>query len=144
MAATNGTSGFGTLLKVGNGGSPTETFAAIAEVKSISGPQISMEFIDATHMESPSGYREVLPSFKDGGEVSFDVNFLPANSTQTGLTTDFENQTLRNFKIVWPDAAPTTWAFSAYITGFQPNASIDDVLSASVTLKISGAVDFSA
>ena len=140
MAATTGTSGFGTLLKAGNGGSPTETFTTIAEIKSISGPQLSIEMIDATHMESPSSYREMKPSFKDGGEVTFDVNFLPANATHTALTTDFEAKTLRNFKITWPNTGATVWSFSAYVTGFQPSAAIDDMLSASVTLKISGAV----
>lgn len=70
MAATVGTSGFGTLLKVGDGASPTEAFTAIAEVKSISGPSMSMETIDATHMESPSGYREILPSFRNGDRKS--------------------------------------------------------------------------
>lgn len=144
MAATQGTSGFGTLLKIGNGGSPTETFAALAEVKNISGPNMSLETIDATHMESPSGYREILPSFKSAGEVSVDVNFLPGNSQHQGLTTDFTNRTLRNWQIVWPDTGSTTWQFAAYLTGFQPSASIDDVLGASITMTISGAPNFSA
>lgn len=142
MAATVGSSGFGTLLKRGSGAT-VETFTTVAEVKTISGPSLSMETIDATHMESPSGYREWLPSFKDGGEVTFDLNFLPATAAQTGITTDFAARTKRNWKIVWPNTAGTTWSFSGYITGFTPSAAVGDILAASATIKVTGAVTIS-
>jgi len=142
MGITQGTSGFGTLIKIGNAAS-TEVFTAIAEVKSISGPNLAREMLEATHMESPSGYREYLPSFKDAGEVSLEVNFLPGDTGQKALVTDYNNGTRRNFKIVWPNTAGTTWSFSAYITGFQPSAAVGDMLSASVTLKVTGNVTLS-
>lgn len=141
MSQTQGTSGFGTLLQIGDGGG-TEVFTSIAEVKSITGPNLSLETIDATHMTSPSGHREVLPSFKNSGEVGFDVNFLPGVGTQQSLFTDWTNRTLRNFKLVFPDAGSTSWKFSAYVTALSISAPLDDVLGASITLTISGAVDF--
>lgn len=121
-----------------------ETFTTIAEMKNVSGPNMSMETIDATHMESPSGFREILASFKSGGEVSTDLNFLPAASGHQQLTTDFANRTKRNYQIWWSDSGPTKWQFAAYVTGFQPSATIDDVLGASVTFMITGAPDFDA
>lgn len=142
MAATQGTSGFGTLLKRGNGAT-SETFTTIAEVRSISGPGMNLELVDATHMESPDFFREYLPSFKDGTEVSFEVNFLPADTNQQGLTTDFANRTKRNFQLVFPNTDTTTWEFSGYVTNFSPNAVIDDVLTASVTVKVTGPVTIS-
>ena len=42
MAATTGTSGFGTLLQVGDGASPTEAFSTLAEVTGLSGPSHSL------------------------------------------------------------------------------------------------------
>ena len=143
MSQTQGTSGFGTLLKIGDG-EVSEAFTAIAEVKSISGPNLSLETIDATHMTSPSGHREVLPSFKNAGEVSFDVNFLPGVGTQQSLFTDWQNRTLRNFQLQFPDESSTLWQFSAYVTSLSISAPLDDVLGASVTLTISGAPDFTA
>ncbi len=142
MGATAGTSGFGTLFKRGNGAS-SELFSSVAEVKSISGPNLSMETIDATHMESPTGFREMLPSFKSGGEVTVELNFLPGASNHQNLLTDFSNRTLRNFQIVWPTTPAVTWGFSGYITAFAPNVAVDDILSASMTVTISGAPDFS-
>jgi len=115
MPATQGTSGFGSLLKIGDGGG-SEVFTPIAEVKSITGPSFSLETIDATHMASPEGHREILPSFKSAGEVSFDVNFLPGIGTQAQIFTDWQNRTLRNFRVQFPDESNTSWGFSAYIS----------------------------
>lgn len=142
MAATVGTTGFGTLLKVGNGAT-VEVFTTVAEVKSISGPNLSLEFAEATHMESPNGFREYLPTFKDSGDVTLECNFLPANTQHKQLTTDMVARTLRNFKLNWPNTGGTVWSFAAYISGFSPSASVGDMLAASVTLRPTGAVTIS-
>lgn len=142
MATSIATTGFGTLLKAGNGAS-SETFAAIAEVRSISGPALIAEMADRTHMESPNSFREKLPSLLDTGPITFDVNFLPATAGQTVITTDLKARTKRNFQLVFPDAGTTTWSFSGYYTNFAPNAEIDGVLSASVEITVTGAVTIS-
>lgn len=134
-------SGFGTLLQIGDGATPTENFTTIAEVKSISGPSLSADTIDVTNMSSPNGWREFIQGPKDGGEVTFDVNFLPTNATHnaaTGLLRDFKNGTRRNFKLVFPNPGNTTWQFAAIVTGFEVSAPVDDVLGASITLKLTG------
>lgn len=132
---------FGTFLKIGDGGG-TEVFTTIAMVLDIDGPSMSAEVIEATSHSSPGAWREFIPSFLDGGEVSFDVNWIPTAATHnasTGLTRDFKNRTKRNFQIVFPDGgAGTTWAFSAYVTGVSPSAPVGDKLTASFTLKITG------
>lgn len=142
MAVSIATSGFGTLLKAGNGAS-SETFAAIAEVKSISGPALIAEIVDRTHMESPNSFREKLPSLLDTGPITFSVNFLPATAAQTVITTDLKARTKRNFQLVFPDTSTTTWSFSGYYTNFSPNAEIDGVLSADVEITVTGAVTIS-
>jgi len=54
---TEGVIGLGTLLKIGDGDTP-EVFAAIAEVKDITGPGLAREFAEFTHQQSEGGYRE--------------------------------------------------------------------------------------
>lgn len=142
MAETEGTSGFGTLLKRGNGAT-VEVFTTVAEIKSISGPGLSMETIDATHMESPNAFRELLPSFKSAGEVTLEMNFLPANANQQGFVEDFQDRVKRNWKLVFPNTATTTWSFSGYITGFTPSAAVDSILTASATIAVTGDVTIS-
>lgn len=130
----------GTKLKIGDGGSP-ESFTTIAEVVDISGPALSVDTADATHHSSSGDYEEVVPTVIRSGEVSFDINYLPTDSTHDatdGLLNDLENKTLRNFELIFTDGSNTKWSFSAYVTGFEESAPHDDKLDASVTLKVSG------
>ncbi len=131
----------GTLLKGGDG-AETEVFTTIAEVLDISGPGLSMEPVDATSHDS-DGWKEFIAGLKDGGDVSFDIQYIPSNATHKnasgGVLYDFDQRTLRNFQLVFPDSGSTTWTFAAFVTGFEPQAPVEDKLTASLTLKISGA-----
>lgn len=141
MTTTGAISAFGTLLKIGDGASPTETFTTIAEVTDIGGPSLKLATIEATSHSSTDGWIEKIGGLLDGGELSFDVSFIPTNATQnfsTGLIYAMVNRTVRNFKLVFPNLSATTWAFAALVTGFEPKEPIDDKLSASVTLEITG------
>lgn len=137
---TLGTSAFGTLLQTGDGAT-SEVFTTIAEVITISGPALSTDTIDMTHHSSPGNYEEFVGGTLRSGEVTFDINYIPTAATHdasTGLLKDYENRTVRNFKLVFPDTGNTTWSFAAVVVGFEPSAPHDDKLMASVTLKISG------
>ena len=137
---SNATSSFGTLLKIGNAGT-TETFAAIAEVRDIKGPKLKLNTKEVTNHSSTDGWREHIGTLLEAGEISFDLNWLPADTTQSygaGLIKDMLARTKRNFQIVFPAASPLTWSFTALITGFNPTANVDGELLASVTLMITG------
>jgi predicted secreted protein len=140
--ASGAIAGIGTQLKRGDGATPTETFTTVAEILNISGPDLSLDLIDVTNMDSPSYYREVLPGFKSAGEIKFDINFMPVNSTHnptSGILADFDGRVKRNWKLVFPDTGATTWSFAGYLTGFSVTSNFDDRLQASVTISITGA-----
>jgi predicted secreted protein len=131
---------FGTFLKIGDGGGP-ETFTTVAEVKSITGPQLAAKIDDVTNHSTGTPWREKLATLLDGGTISFDMNFIPTNATQShtsGLLRDFENRTKRNFKLVLPDGGATTWAITAYVQDFKILAPVDGVLNAQMTLAVTG------
>ena len=143
--ATGALSSFGTFLKIGNGGTPTETFTTIAEVRDISGPAFALGTEDVTNHDS-AGWREHIPTIIEAGQVTFDLNFK-GDATQGfgsgSLYDDMVDKTKRNFQIVLPSgvgATNDTGAFAAYVTGFELSAPVEGVLSASVTLQITGAV----
>ncbi len=138
---SNATSSFGTLLKLGNGGT-SETFATIAEVHDIKGPNLKLNTAEVTSHSSTSGWKEHIGTLLEAGEITFDVAWLPADATQSysaGLVKDMVGRTKRNFQIVFPAASPLTWSFTALVTGFVPGANVDGALMASVTLLITGA-----
>lgn len=143
---TEGVIGLGTLLKIGSGLSP-ETFAPIAEVKDITGPGLTREFAEFTHQQSSSGYREYKPTFKNSGDVTFKCNFLPDNATQgystSGILKDYEDGTLRNFQLLFPDTGATLASFAAYVSNIQPSAPMASPLELNLTLRVTGPVTWS-
>ncbi len=136
---TNALAGYGVLLKIGDGGG-SETFTTIAEVKDIEGPELELEAKDVTSHDS-NGWREFIGTLLTGGEVSFDLNFIPTHATHSysaGLIKDLVNRTKRNFKLVFPDGGSTTWTFAALVVGVKPSGPVEDELSAEVTLQVTG------
>jgi predicted secreted protein len=133
----SGINAFGTKLKRGDG-QTTEVFTEIADATGISGPGLSRETVDVTSHGSPDGWMEFRGGLKDGGEVSVDINYQPA--VHDLLVADLDDDEPRNYQLVFPDdpTTPTTWAFAAIMTGFEPDAPYDDKLSASLTFKVTG------
>jgi len=146
MAETAARIGYGTLLEYSDGASPPN-WTTLAEVTNLSGPGLSKDVPDASHMTSPDGYREFISGLKDGGEVTAECNFLPEHVTHgnvTGILAMFENDALaRDWHIIWPGASPrVTWQFKAVVSGAEPADPVDDKMTLSVTLKVSGKPDF--
>lgn len=134
-------SSFGTYLKIGDGAT-SETFATIAEVLDIKGPSMSLETEDVTSHDSTDGWVERIGTLLDGGEISFEMNWLPANVTQSyttsGLLLDMTARTKRNFQLVVPAASSLTWTIPALVTKFEPDLKVKGVQRASITLQVSG------
>ena len=138
--ATSAVTSHGTLLQMGNGATPTEVFTTIAEVKDSPGPNNTGATEDVTNHDS-AGWVEHVPTLKDGGEVTFAINYYSA-ATQDALETDRDALTGRNWKIVLSvgGALKDTRAFKGYVTGTQFNAPVAGVLTADITIRITGAV----
>ena len=137
-------SGYGTLLKMGDGAGP-EVFTTIAEVKDITGPGFEAGTLEVTNQSSPGAVREFIIGLLDAGEVTFDLNFLPNHATQdetTGLLGAYLGRLKKNYKLVYPVSPVWTINFAALVTGFEPSAPVDDPLSASATLKVTGLPTF--
>jgi len=131
---------YGSSLAHGDAASPTEAFTEIAGARNIQGPNYSAETIDVTHHASPGNYREMVPSFLSGGEVTADILYDSADATHGALFTDYEARTLRNFEMTLTDTGAEVHSFSAYITGLVIGAPLDDAVTLALTLTISGAV----
>jgi len=128
----------GVTLARGDAASP-EVFTTIGQVVSLQGPGGSATVIDTTNLSSTS--KEKAMGLPDEGQITAEMNLDTDDTAQTGLRTDRDAKTLRNFKITLTDSSPaTTLTFAAYVLSFVINSAVDDVIKASVTLEISGAV----
>lgn len=130
-------SSHGTLLQMGDGA--PGTYATIAEVKDIKGPQIKGMREDATN-HSSGGWEEKKTVLKSAGKMSFALNYVNAAATHnktTGLLAKALNQSLGYFKIIYPDSSGFT--FQAYVD-MDMESKVKGLLSPSVELDITGAV----
>jgi hypothetical protein len=126
---------FGTLFKRGA--------TAIGQVSNISGPGLKLDTQDVTTHDSSSGWEEVVGTILRSGEVKLDIVYDPNLATHKnaagGLIADLISKTPQTYNLVFPSSPAATWSFSALVTGFEPGAPSDGALTASVTLKITGA-----
>jgi predicted secreted protein len=133
---------YGSKLQLGNGATPTEVFADVAEVMDITPPPMERDDIEVTNQQSVDGWREYIPGWRDGGEVEFNCNWLPTNATQdevTGMLETFNDNDLHNWRIVLPDAIKTI-SFAGFITAFEPDLPLEEQGQLSITIKVSGKV----
>jgi Lambda phage tail tube protein, TTP len=134
-------------LQRGDGNTPTETFVAILELKKISRTGSKADLADVTNMDS-GVYREYLPTLLAAGEIAFEGNYIPNDTTQQDLQTDFDTQRLGNWKIALPPAGTYTvtqgtWTFKAYVTALEvPDLQVDKEATTSGKLTITGAPSF--
>ncbi len=127
---TNAVIGYNTDFSIYNGSS----YDLVAEVTSITWPGYSRDAIDATHMNSEDQFREYIPGLMDAGEVTIELNYVPnhADVIIAALTAAATGQ----FKITAANGANVV--FKAIVTAYQPQAPVDDKMTASATFKITG------
>jgi predicted secreted protein len=138
MGASQAISSTGTLFQRQDDGSSGEGYTTLGEVNSITGPSKTRETIDVTHLASDGGYREFIPSFRDSGEVSLELNFTVSGYEQ--FNDDFEDTELHSYQIVLPDSGNYTLTFDAFVIEMGMAIPVGDKVQFSCGLKISGPV----
>lgn len=128
--ASNAFAGVGTIFK--------RAGVAVAEVNSITGPNSTRNQIDVTSLDSTGGYKEYIGGFRDGGEVTLNMNFTKA--TYGLMQNDFEADADIAYSVVLPDASNTTIGFNGFVQNLGFAVPTDDKVTADVTIKVSGPV----
>lgn len=126
--------GFGTTI----------TFASgfLAEIRNITGPSMSREFIDSSHAGTTGGYRTYIPQdLADGGEVEIEMLFDPDSDPPIDAAAE-------SVTITWPiptgGTTAATWVFQGALVGFDVTAPYDDLMTATARLKVLGAITVTA
>lgn len=123
--------GYGTLLQ--------RSGVTVAEILKITGPGMKADMKETTNLLSPNTYKEFVAGLREGGDVSFEGNYLPkeATNSQTTLRTDFENGTASSWTIVLSNSLGT-WTFTALVSAITPAIPLDDRITFTATLRITG------
>lgn len=122
--------GYGATLGVYNG----STYDTVANLISYSSPHYSRDAVETTHMLSANRFREFVPGLVNGGETTFGINFTPA--TSDALLAALLSNSLGQFKITFTNGV--TCVFTGVPTDYQPAEPIDDRMTATFTVKVSG------
>jgi hypothetical protein len=150
---TEGFIGYGTELLVGarvGGGSPdTDTFQAVALVRSITPGDMSSNIIDKTHLRSPGAHREKLVGLRDSGPFTCELVWDPTDESHSnagggsgpftggGLLAIYRAREERNYiiRMADPNSPVTDWPFRGAISRFQPGTiGLEDLVTATVEI----------
>lgn len=136
------TSAKGSILKVGDEASP-HNYAAISQVRSISGPSTKPKIVDITTHDSPGNSVRKLAVLVDYGQLGFDINFDgddTSHAFDTGIWNDLVNLTKRSFQDIFPNSAGYL-TFTAYFTDHSFNQPVDNVLGAKISVDITDNIE---
>lgn len=130
MAATD--SGYGIAITFSSG--------FFAEILNVDWSGMSREAIDTSHATTTNGWMTFIPAgLQDPGELSVEINFDPDDTPPIDGAAETVTVT---FPTPVGGMTGATWAASGFMTSFEPSAPIDDRMTATSSIKFSGAVTF--
>ncbi len=125
--------GFGATLTFGT----TTTYTP--KKRSISGPGMSREALETSHLATTGGFKTFIPDdLVDGGEVTTDVFWDPLDGWPP-IEAAPEVVTITH-----NDTGAATEIFTAFVSGFDKAMQLGELMMATVTLKVAGEVNFTA
>lgn len=134
---SDGMSGQGVQFERWDSSLATPAFVALANVYNISGPGMTRETIEITTYDS-QGYREKIGGLRDGGTVTFTMNFTKAGYQL--MKGDFDSDDPVEYRIAIPDTSSTKFTFDALVTELPLTIPEGDRITVEVSLEISGSV----
>lgn len=130
-------SGFGTTLEIADAATGI-IWAILAGVTNITPFNITRETLDSTNMGTADGFKTVIGGLKDSGECTVDINYDP--TAHNALLDDFDEPDPMKYRVTFPGVAGEIASFDAIMTSFAPSSPMEDKLTASIGLKISGKI----
>lgn len=119
------------MAKNGTGITVTWESGFLAEIIDVTPPGASLEMINISHMSTTDAHEFLQAALVDWGEAVFELAFDP------GMTPPIGNA-FSACVITFRDGE--TWSFIASMSGYTPRAPMEDRMTATATLKVSGKV----
>lgn len=130
-----------TVVDVASASKITTPSMFLGEITGFNGPGGSATVIDVTTLESTA--KEKRMGLPDEGQFQIDFNFVPSGVAGAGQKFLRDKRTAlaeTDFVVTFTDTVPTTATFSGYVLEFSIQGAVDDKVSGSATIEITGAV----
>ena len=139
MAQTQALAGKQTVVKIGTGGPPPDTWTDIVEVIDIGELPIERSVYDATFHDD-SFYRNTVSGLYVISSLTMTANYVKAQyeSLFTKIGEDTPSLSKDSYRLVFPD--DFYHEFVASVTNITPATQLDGVLTYSLTLTIDGEI----
>lgn len=127
-------------MEIGTGATITFSSSFFAKIKNINWTGIERPAIDTTNMGTTTARTYVPGDLYDAGEL--EVEMLLAAETAAPITGAAETVT-----VTLPSegaGSTSTWVASGFLTGFQWGAPLEEMQTATATIKFSGAITVTA
>jgi hypothetical protein len=139
---------FGTILQLGNGATPTETFSDIAEIVDIPGLQPTRTLVEDTTHNQSSDYAHFVACMANGGKLALKVNYDPTETTHgevSGLDYIFANALERNYRLVFnAGAGAGYYQFSAIIESAPLATPINGIYQKTYNFQVNSKPEWTA
>ena len=136
---STGIHGHGATLSIGT--TPT----AIANIISISGPEIQRDSIDISTMDSGTKHREFIPGMIDSGEITAELNF--DGTTVAAMLKAQTTASATTIALTIPDGDgstnKSTYAGTGFITALGHAIPFDDKVTQTVGIKLTSTLGLS-
>ena len=129
-----GVDAFGTVLSFSTDGGTV--YNPVANVTEVGVLDVSVDTLETTTHGSAGQWRTFVSGLKDGGELRMSINYDP--TTHNEIYSEI-GQDDTKFRVSLPDTGAATVSFDGVITGWSSSAPMDDLLTAEITIKVSGA-----
>lgn len=129
----------GLTITPGSGTATPVTFTTVNNVASYTGFDGSASELDKTNLSSTA--KEFALGLVDPGQFSIEVHTDMNDAGQAALRAKQQSGVISNFRLVLPGAVSNlTYTFTGYVKKFTQTGGVDQVVKASVDIRISGAV----
>lgn len=129
--------GYDTLFEIKATPEATD-YTELAEVYSITPPEASTDQVRVTHFKSPGGSHEYIPGLTDNGTATCEMNYVPGSASDLLIETLRSSRAVVGARITYPNA--TTVTFDCSVSSYSKGIPVDDRLTASVGLQVTGEV----
>lgn len=129
--------GYGTIYEIWDATASPPAFVEIAEVYNVTPGAAVADRIDATHYQSPDRRREYIAGLIDNGEATFEMNWIPGNDSDVMIRELMTSGEIQEHRVTFPGGARVT--YDASIIGFEKDIPVDDRMTATITIAVSGA-----
>ena len=127
--------GYGSLVEIST--DDGATYASAGQVSGdITPPSDTLDIIDATHMQSPDGNKELIVGLSDPGNCSYPIHFNASSAVDALYRAIKAARERVKVRITFPNAV--TWTFSALLMTYAPAIPINDRQTAEVSWKVTG------